>query len=149
MESNYEMCDDQCPNDEENEEEYESAFYPAGSEENLSSADVVDFVERLLNMEQDPTSFDFGTGAKLLNIPDFGRTKLFRFCRDEGYLQKNNIPYQKWINQKYFEVEYIPYGDGNSQLFYAKPRITILGLAKLEPFIRQYVEDARKDKATE
>lgn len=64
-------------------------------------------------------SIDIGTFAKLIkdeNI-NMGRNKLFKWLRDNGYLMKDNKPYQRYIDNKYFEiVEYVcatPYGDKN------------------------------------
>lgn len=34
-----------------------------------------------------------------------GRTKAFAWLKDNGFLQKNNRPYQHWIDQKIFEVK--------------------------------------------
>jgi hypothetical protein len=34
-----------------------------------------------------------------------GRTKAFAWLKENGFLQKNNRPYQHWIDQKLFEVK--------------------------------------------
>lgn len=47
-----------------------------------------------------------GDFAKLLNdeqIP-IGRTRLFSWLRDERYLQRDNVLYQRYIDAGYFEV---------------------------------------------
>lgn len=47
-----------------------------------------------------------GDFAKLLNdenIP-IGRTRLFRWFKENGYLQGDNVPYQRYIDAGYFDV---------------------------------------------
>lgn len=46
---------------------------------------------------------DIGSAAKVLNL-GIGRTKLFQFLRDEKILQKNNQPYQQFIDAGHFRV---------------------------------------------
>ena len=65
-------------------------------------------------------TIDISKLAKLVkdeNIP-LGRNKLFQWLRDNKYLMKDNIPYQRYIDMKLFECkEYTyktPYGDKNS-----------------------------------
>lgn len=42
--------------------------------------------------------------AKLLNIPNVGRNKMFEILRNKKILQQNNVPYQKYIDSGYFRV---------------------------------------------
>jgi len=46
-----------------------------------------------------------GELAKTLNIPKVGRTILFRWLRRDGYLMRNNQPYQKHIDKGLFVVK--------------------------------------------
>lgn len=46
---------------------------------------------------------DIGSAAKVLNL-GIGRTKLFQFLRDEKILQRNNQPYQQFIDAGHFRV---------------------------------------------
>lgn len=77
--------------------------------------------------------------AKTIGI---GRNKLFRRMRDDGILQVNNLPYQKYIDREYFTViEQEPYTDtkgvqhptfttrvtGAGQVFIAKKYANITG----------------------
>ena len=48
-------------------------------------------------------AIEMSDAAKVLNM-GIGRNTLFEILRDEGVLQKNNIPYQKYIDQGYFRV---------------------------------------------
>ena len=49
-------------------------------------------------------AIDMGQVAKVLNYPKIGRNKLFEILRDNGILQQNNQPYQKYIDCGYFRV---------------------------------------------
>ena len=42
--------------------------------------------------------------AKVLSYPGVGRNKLFEILRNQNILQKDNIPYQKYIDSGYFRV---------------------------------------------
>lgn len=42
--------------------------------------------------------------AKVLDIYGLGRNKLFEVLRNKGILQKNNIPYQTYVDRGYFRV---------------------------------------------
>ena len=42
--------------------------------------------------------------AKVLNIPDMGQNNLFRWLRGHKILMQNNLPYQEYIDRKYFTV---------------------------------------------
>lgn len=49
------------------------------------------------------TSIQMGEAAKVLNM-GIGRNNLFAFLRDKGILQKNNVPYQRYVKAGYFEL---------------------------------------------
>mgnify|MGYP002520560307 CR=1 FL=1 len=49
-------------------------------------------------------AIDMGQVAKVLNYPKIGRNKLFEILRNNGVLQQNNQPYQKYIDCGYFRV---------------------------------------------
>lgn len=42
--------------------------------------------------------------AKVLNIPGYGRNNLFEFLRNESILDRNNIPYQRYVDNGWFRV---------------------------------------------
>lgn len=42
--------------------------------------------------------------AKILGFKDFGRNNLFAFLREEGMLNKWNVPYQKYVDCGWFRV---------------------------------------------
>lgn len=49
-------------------------------------------------------TIDMGEVAKVLNIKNIGRNKLFEILRNKNILQQNNQPYQKFIDIGYFRV---------------------------------------------
>ena len=57
-------------------------------------------------------SIDMGRFSKLVkdeNVFDGGRNMLFQWLRENKYLNKENIPYQRYINQGIFEVKETAY----------------------------------------
>lgn len=60
-------------------------------------------------------AIEIGKVAKVLDYPGIGRNKLFEILRDKGILMKDNVPYQKYIDNGCFrtvEQKYhTPYGE--------------------------------------
>lgn len=64
----------------------------------------LELYERLLNGKNTVT---MGEVAKTLNIQGMGRNDLFAILRELKILMKNNVPYQKYLeNGKYFKVTF-------------------------------------------
>lgn len=91
---------------------------------------LVEFAETI---SQTVDSISIGDFAKLVKDEGIklGRNKLFNWLRDNKYLMKNNVPYQKYIDNGYFElIEYsykTPYGEKLT----TKTLITGLGQIKI------------------
>lgn len=49
-------------------------------------------------------AIEIGKVAKVLDYPGIGRNKLFEILRDKKILMKDNIPYQKYIDNGYFRT---------------------------------------------
>ena len=49
-------------------------------------------------------SIEMGHVAKVLGIRGMGRNRLFSLLRDKKILDKNNIPYQQYVDLGYFRV---------------------------------------------
>lgn len=49
-------------------------------------------------------AIEIGKVAKVLDYPGVGRNKLFEILRDKGVLMKDNIPYQKYIDNGCFRT---------------------------------------------
>ena len=47
-------------------------------------------------------TIDIASVAKVLNIPNMGRNKLFAFLREKNILNKRNEPYQCFVDKGYF-----------------------------------------------
>ena len=64
------------------------------------------FVDFAKHVTESSDTVDVGEFAKIVkseNI-DIGRNRLFQWLRDNKYLMSNNTPYQKYIENKFFEV---------------------------------------------
>ena len=47
-------------------------------------------------------TIDIGSVAKVINIPNMGRNKLFSFLHENKILNKRNEPYQEYVDKGYF-----------------------------------------------
>lgn len=67
-----------------------------------------------------------------------GRTKLFRFLRDEGVLMHDNEPHQQYIDSGYFKVvtKDLPYYGGR----YLSPKFVTLVSSKGIDFIKDLIK---------
>lgn len=101
---------------------------------------LVDFAETIA---QNTDSVEIGVFSKLLKDENIkmGRNKLYEWLRENKYLMKNNIPYQNYIDNGYFEiVEYsvkTPYGDK----LVVKTLITGRGQIKLLEKLRKEINN--------
>lgn len=99
---------------------------------------LVDFANTIA---QTSNSIDINTFAKLIKDEGvkMGRNKLFEWLRNNGYLMKNNQPYQRYIDNGYFETtEYTistPFGD----ILKVKTLITGKGQIKILEKIKESV----------
>ena len=50
-------------------------------------------------------SIDIGSVAKVLNIPNMVRNKLFSFLHENKILNKRNEPYQEYVDKGYFRQD--------------------------------------------
>lgn len=67
-------------------------------------------------------TFEVGVVAKILNF-GIGRNKLFKFLRNEGILNPDNIPYQQYVDAGYFKVVEMPYGKLNGDTLVGKKTV--------------------------
>lgn len=64
-------------------------------------APKVDFYDRVT---ESPDCIDIGQCAKILNIKNIGRNKLFEILRQKKILNEHNQPYQKYVDCGYFRI---------------------------------------------
>ncbi len=78
---------------------------------------------------------------------DMGRIKFYKWLRMKGFLmRKNNLPYQKYINNGWFKVrEYIYYRPGGVAATATKPVITGKGQVELLKILRKEYPKMRKN----
>ena len=72
----------------------------------------VEFYEAVANSK---TAIPMDQVAKVLNMQGIGRNKLFDVLRNQKILQKNNIPYQKYVDCGYFRVVESKYTKPNGE----------------------------------
>ena len=87
---------------------------------------LVDFAETISKTSD---SISIGDFAKLIKDEGIklGRNKLFEWLRDNKYLMKDNKPYQKYIDNGYFEIIEYSYNTPYGSKFGIKTLITGIG----------------------
>lgn len=91
---------------------------------------LVEFAEQVSNSCD---SIEIGLFSKIIqdeNI-DIGRNKLFQWLKDNGYLMKDNQPYQKYKTEGYFKVIEIPFKTPYGIRIGSKTLITGIGQIKI------------------
>lgn len=94
-------------------------------------------VEFYETVAESKDTIDIGEVAKVLKLP-FGRNKLFEFLRNNGTLNDKNIPYQKFIDKKYFKVIETTYSAGGQNKIYLKTLVTQKGLEYLSKMFKTF-----------
>lgn len=106
----------------------------ASAKENQEKAEIVNLIVE---------KADNYTMQQAANVLGTGRTRFFKWLRENGYFQENNEPYQKYIGQHaYFTVKEIP-KDGK---IYHTPLVTPLGLTHFAKKIEK-LENIRNKKS--
>jgi len=65
----------------------------------------VDFTKKLLKSKENILVREFAKLMQDENVVDFGQNKMFSWLRGQGYLSKQNEPYQKFVTQGIFQVK--------------------------------------------
>ena len=78
--------------------------------------------------------------AKVLDIPGYGRNKLFEFLRDNNILRNNNEPYQTYVDRGYFRVVEQKYSYNGETRISIKTLVYQRGV----DYIRKLVENENK-----
>lgn len=91
---------------------------------------LVEFAETISKTSD---SISIGDFAKLIKDEGIklGRNKLFEWLRDNKYLMKDNKPYQKYIDNGYFEIIEYSYNTPYGSKFGIKTLITGIGQIKI------------------
>lgn len=69
-----------------------------------------------------------GAVAKVINKKGVGRNKLYKLLREKGILMGDNLPYQIYMNKKWFEVKLEVYKYAHETKTYEKTMVTKKGL---------------------
>jgi len=81
-----------------------------------------------------------GQLAKVLNFPNVGQNKLFKFLRDNKILMRDNMPYQEYVDKGYFRCIEQKYQAGST----GETRISIKTVVfqRGVDFIRRLLKEA-------
>jgi Rha family phage regulatory protein len=90
-------------------------------------APKVEFYEVVISTDQ---LIDMAQASKVLNL-GYGRNKLFTILRDLKVLDSQNIPFQKYIDRKWFKVKETVFKSQNKEHLHLKPLVTQKGLKAL------------------
>jgi anti-repressor protein len=98
-------------------------------------APKVEFAEQVMISKD---SIDMGTAAKVMKT-GIGRNKLFEILREHKVLNKDNIPYQKYIDSGDFEIEEKPYKtkSSNNVKISIKTLVTGKGQERILRFLKK------------
>jgi|LGVE01.1.fsa_nt_gb phage antirepressor YoqD-like protein len=86
-------------------------------------------VEFANNVTTAANAMDLGEFAKILGT---GRTRLFRWLKERGYLMASNKPYQKYADREWFTVIETTFAKGDESHVYAKTLIAGNGQVAIE-----------------
>ena len=97
---------------------------------------LVNFAETI---SQTADSISIGDFAKLVKDEGIkmGRNKLFKWLRGNKYLMESNVPYQKYIDNDYFELKEYSYKTPYGEKLTTKTLITGLGQIKIIEKLRK------------
>lgn len=84
-------------------------------------------------------AIEMGHVAKVLGIKGYGRNNLFDFLRDKQVLDRNNIPYQRFIDSGHFRTIEQKYNTSNGEI---KINIKTLVFQKGVDYIRKLIKEA-------
>jgi len=104
-------------------------------------AELQPYVEVGKALETSENSILIGEWIKSISRKNrvvIGRTRAFRWMRENGYLMKNNEPYQKYIDNGYFELLRRVVTRGNKTRSVITTMITPKGQIKITPKIIKY-----------
>lgn len=72
-------------------------------------------------------TFDFSQVAKMIGL-GYGSVTLFKKLRERGVLNRDNVPYQQYVNYKYFEVKQSKYSINDVVKVHVQTRFTEKGV---------------------
>lgn len=82
-------------------------------------------------------AIDMGAVAKTLAIKGLGRNNLFEFLREQAILNKDNIPYQKYIDAGYFKTVVCKYTVGDETRIAIKTVVYQKGVEFIKALVQQ------------
>ena len=91
------------------------------------------------HVSESSDTVDIGEFAKMVNKENInvGRNRLFKWLRENGYLMSDNTPYQKYINNDYFDVIEVVKRTAYGTNIYPKTLVTGKGQIALVERLRE------------
>ena len=103
----------------------------------------VEFTEAI---EKTENSIDFGIYAKIIAKrlnKKIGRNTLFRLLRMNKVLMQNNVPYQQYVNQGWFEVIETTFFKGDKPCTGTKTLVTGKGQVRLYNLVKEIIKNIK------
>ena len=75
-----------------------------------------------------------GNFAKALAIKNMGQNNMFKYLRNKGYLQQDNTPIQRYVNQSWFVVRQVKKGEREFS-------VTMLTTKGIDKIIQELIKD--------
>lgn len=86
------------------------------------------------------TAISMNEVAKVLDM-GIGRNKLFQFLRDKGILQKDNVPYQRYVDNGWFRVIEQKYQKNGEPVVSIKTLVYQKGVDGIRKALKREVEN--------
>ena len=84
------------------------------------------------------TTMSFNLAAKILRFQGMGQNRLFAYLRRKEVLMENNVPYQRFVELKYFVVHEYPYRTARGEtVINSKTLVTQKGLEYIGNMLKQ------------
>ena len=86
------------------------------------------------------TAISMNDVAKVLDIKGYGRNKIFEFLRNEKILDRNNIPYQRYVDAGWFRVVEQKYNRGSEVVITKRTLVYQKGVDGIRKMIFRWKE---------
>ncbi len=90
--------------------------------------------------------YDMKETAKIISVNGIGRTKLFKFLRDNQVINGSNEPYQQFIDRGYFKYVIKDITNSYGQILFVQT-VTLVSLKGME-YIKQLLTNNQGNYAT-
>lgn len=96
-------------------------------------------VEFFDTVAESKTAISMNEVAKVIDMNGYGRNKLFEFLRQAGVLMKNNVPYQRYVDNGWFRVIEQSYQKNGEPVVTTKTLVYQKGVDGIRKLLIKYV----------